>query len=264
MPDLPFPRNSRNSLFSTLLLCSRLASVSAVFVLYGHSSPVQDLLQISPNQVCPVASDGLTSTSFPWTHNPTCIQATVPGGDGPKQETFCVYTNSLFANGRGISLITTPDVATSYVLESFSHEDQEDREPLPYKARETDDRGIGLFAKEKIKAGETIMLKHPVLVIAKDALDSPSRKERHRLLKVAVGQLPEKTRDALLALAKSRGGHELDDIVQTNSVGMRIGDGVRHLGVVPEASVSVMAYHVICVACLLIELKRINHDCRPK
>lgn len=154
-----------------------------------------------------------------------------------------MYTSSRFANGRGISLVTTPEVATSYLLESFSNEDQEDRGQEAYQARQTNDRGIGLFATKKLQAGESLAIKHPVLLVARDLLRNVTREQRQRLLEIAIKQLPQKTTDLVLALATSRGGNVYDDIVQTNSKGMSLGH-VSHLGVVPETA-------------------RVNHACRP-
>jgi hypothetical protein len=218
-----------------------LLSVSAIEVLYGHSNSVKNILELSPNQECPVTVDGLTSTSFPWTHQPTCLEVELSGSSS--QETFCVYTSSRFANGRGISFITTPEVATAYLLESFSNEDQEDRGRLPYEARESGDRGIGLFATRKLRAGEALTAKHPVLLVARELLYNVTREQRQRLLEISIKQLPQKTTDLVMGLAKSRGGNVYDDIVQTNAKGMRLGQA-SHLGVVPETA-------------------RVNHACRP-
>jgi hypothetical protein len=231
---------TRTGILASFFLYSTFASVAAVQVLYGHSTPVKDILKLPREQTCPVFLNELTSTSFPWTFNPTCVDAIPDGGDGSSKETFCVYSNNRFANNRGISIITTPEVATDYLLESFSHEDQEDRGQEVYEARETEGRGVALFAKEKVEAGQTVILRHPVLIISRSLLHGRARAERHRLLELAIKQLPEKTTKEFLGLAKSRGGFELDDVVQTNAMGMRLGeaDTVGHLGVVPEASVS--------------------------
>lgn len=234
-------RPSKTTFLAALLLSSYLPSIAAeVAYLYGHSSPIPNILTLPREQTCPVFTDGLTSTSFPWTHNPTCLNAhTSDSSGGWKIETFCVYTNSRFANNRGISLITTPEVATEFVLESFSHEDNEDRGQEVYEARETPDRGIGLFSKRTIKAGESIVVKHPVLIINRDVLVEELEYARLRLLDLAVRQLPVQTVKALKALAKSRGTREWDDLVQTNAMGMKLGErSVGHLGVVPEAAVS--------------------------
>jgi hypothetical protein len=244
-----------SSLLTALLLTTLLSPTTAETILYSHTTPALHILKTDPNQTCPVRADGLTSTSFPWTHNPTCLYARLPSTFNTnntsakkerEKEIFCVYTNSLFANGRGISFITTPEVATHFTADSFSHADQEERGGGLWETRETTDRGIGSFTKEKrVEAGESFMVKHPVLLISRDLLHADAREERHVLLERAMKQLPTKTERVVRGLAKSRGGDELDDVVQTNAVGMRIGpgEGSGHLGVVPEVAVS--CFHLI-------------------
>ncbi|KAF2468943.1 SET domain-containing protein, partial [Lindgomyces ingoldianus] len=112
-----------------------------------------------------------------------------------------------------------------------------------YEARQTLDRGIGLFAKTSITAGSAFMFNSPVVVVARGALSGLSHADRDRVFSKAIQQLPKDTRKLFLDLARSRRGNKIDDIFQTNSMGMELG-GVRHLGVVPEAA-------------------RINHACRP-
>ena len=60
--------------------------------------------------------------------------------------------------------------------------------------KEIEGKGMGLFAKRKIEAGESVILESPVLVISREVLGSVSRGRRSALLERAVGQLPEKTR----------------------------------------------------------------------
>jgi hypothetical protein len=83
------------------------------------------------------------------------------------------------------------------------------------------------------------MLQPPVLVVSRDALSSLPREEILSVLNTAVKQLPWQTQDAYMKLARSRGGDTdaVDDVFQTNAMGVEIGD-VRYLGVVPEAAVS--------------------------
>lgn len=205
----------------------------------ASSAPIQELLTHPTSRICPVAQDGITFDTFPWTHNPTCVHAVIPSGVGSGQhQDFCTYTNSVFASGRGISIVTTPEVAASLTAESFAPFEQElEGPPVLYEARETEDRGIGLFAKQRIEAGTTLILKHPILFVARDVLNTPSRSRRQLLLETAIEQLPEKTRNLFLGLAKSRGGPEINDVIQTNSMGMKFEEGTGHLGVVPEAAV---------------------------
>jgi hypothetical protein len=39
------------------------------------------------------------------------------GAKGP--QTFCTYTNADYNNGRGVSLVVTPEVAASVTMETF-------------------------------------------------------------------------------------------------------------------------------------------------
>ncbi|OCL02486.1 SET domain-containing protein, partial [Glonium stellatum] len=158
----------------------------------------------------------------------------------------CLFTNTHFRFGRGISFVTTPEIAIE-ITRSYEFSDYErlpPSEPPPYRAEELLGRGIGLLANRTIKSGETVMGNPPVIVLMQKALDTLEREQRYALLHKAVGQLPEQTQTQIRALAKSRGGDEIGDIVQTNSIGQSYGKGVRHLSIVPEAA-------------------RINHDCRP-
>ena len=77
----------------------------------------------------------------------------------------------------------------------------------------------------------------PVIILMKDALDVPLREERHALLRKAVLQLPVQTQTQIRALAKCRGGDEIDNIFQPNSITQSCDGGVRHLAVVSEAAV---------------------------
>ncbi|KAF2200361.1 SET domain-containing protein [Delitschia confertaspora ATCC 74209] len=184
---------------------------------------------------------------MPWTRNPFCI----PVKSDSDQEEFCTYTNNGFAQGRGITFITTPNVAVSVSVSQHLKGDQtpqnEENERIPhplYEPRETSGRGIGLYATTSIHAGQIIMLSSPVLVINRNALDQLSRSLRHKLQRKALAEISAETRKIFFSLARSKGGEEIDDIIQTNSIRLSLGGDVGHLAVVPEAA-------------------RINHACRP-
>ena len=170
-----------------------------------------------------------------------CVHAVLPNSEGAglgKHQDFCVYTNSVFNNGRGISLVTTPETAAELNDEQYTSYFEELEGPELYDIRESEGKGLGLFAKTEIAAGDIIIWKSPALIVSKDALNTPSKQRRHLLLQTAVDQLPEKTRSMLLGLAKNRGGFEIDDIIQTNAAGVKVWDGTSHLAIVPEAAVS--------------------------
>jgi hypothetical protein len=247
------PGKHRYDMLLAFLLSSYAYIVSAESYWLGRSSQIWNTLDIP--RVCKVSRDGVSTSSFPLTHSPTCVQTPISNGTSNVQKDFCVYTNSLFSDGRGISFITTPAVFADIIAETYYDEEYRDetREQI-YAEHPTDNRGNGLIANQAIVAGTTIMVKTPVLLIAREVLEGTPRETRFALLEQAVNQLPVKTQELLLNLAKSRGGNDTNDVVQTNSMRVELGD-VKHLGIIPEAAVSqcLHVFHIICIANRCIE-----------
>ncbi|PVI04231.1 SET domain-containing protein [Periconia macrospinosa] len=215
----------------------------------GISPAIQDPVTNPPLKICPVAQDGATSNTFPWTINPTCLQTVIPDekqdhGHIGTHETFCVYTNTEFHAKRGISLITTPEVAAELTYTTFEPYESLSADPAPFAQKHIEGKGEGLFATRDISEGDALMLNSPVLFVHRHALETPSRQRRHTLLRTAIDQLPKKTKDSFMALSRQGGEYEIEDIINVNSMRVKVWDGSSHLVVVPEAS-------------------RVNHACRP-
>ncbi|ORY15292.1 hypothetical protein BCR34DRAFT_508666, partial [Clohesyomyces aquaticus] len=234
------------SLIPLSLVCSFAA---ATFDIQGISSVSHPLVQA---QTCRTSDQSLAQSSSQWASTPVCHTASeADHGVPPILKLFCVYTTRDFANGRGLSIVTTPEVAISISTPSTPIQGTKstrtilDGRPPSYEARQTHDRGIGLFANSSLITGATYMLHSPVLIISREALNSLPRLQIYGLLNLAVDRLPAGTQELYMALAKSKGADAdaVDDVFQTNSMGVEVG-GVRHLAVVPEAA-------------------RINHACRP-
>ncbi|KAF1921550.1 hypothetical protein BDU57DRAFT_545010 [Ampelomyces quisqualis] len=222
------------------------------------SPVVQDGLINKASTQCPVAQDGYTYNTFPWTHYPTCVKVILPAGDGEDlgvHQTFCAYSNTNYNGGRGVSFVVSPEVASSISFESFGmavggSEDQIGEEMGIWEVLETDDRGKGLFARKdlgKIFAGDDLIIKTPALLISRQLLETPSTTRRDFVLSTAFEQLPEDTRQVLKNLAKSWGGSEAVDIIKTNGIDVHwpwVDEVPQLLAVTPE-------------------IARINHACRP-
>lgn len=212
-----------------LLLASLLACTASAEIFQTASSPVvQDGIVRRAPTTCPVAQDGYTSNTFPWTHNPTCVNAVLPNDDGEglgTHRTFCTFTNSNYNNGRGISFVVTPEVATSVNSETYGMavgglEGVMGEEMGMWEVKQTKEKGKGLFAKKDIAAifaGESVIVNTPVLLITKQLLETPSTSRRQLVLKRAVDQLPQKTREAVERLARNKKGGE-QDIIETNGI----------------------------------------------
>lgn len=194
----------------------------------------------------------------PWTKKPLCIRAgTVAATDGElTTDTYCAYTKADFAGGRGITVLTTPNVAKE--MEGYPAfadpavtADMNDLVggefgPPPYERRAFPGKGVGLVANRTIVRGERIMQETPTLVYNRDMFTWFADQYRLSLSWHGVYRLPDETRDELLALHKHHGGDEVDDLMRTNAFGAYYGDQwALHNNVFPRIS-------------------RFNHDCRPK
>ncbi|EMD65215.1 hypothetical protein COCSADRAFT_160188 [Bipolaris sorokiniana ND90Pr] len=257
------PRSHRRSIrlaLSALLLTSVTASLDVhegqndeeeIYYL-PRSAAIHDGFVNKPLSTCPVKPGGVQmSYTFPWTHTPSCVNILQPEG-APK--TFCAYTNVNYNNGRGISFVTSPEVAASVSMETFGMaiggmEGQIGEEMGMWEVKEAGSKGKGLFAKKNIGAifpGESLVMQTPVLIVDKSALETESREEVERVLLTAVAQLPSKSRKMAVELSGNEDG-SFEDIVKTNGIGFTwpwVDEMPKLLSVTPE-------------------IARINHACRP-
>ncbi|KAL5115573.1 hypothetical protein ACEQ8H_006549 [Pleosporales sp. CAS-2024a] len=180
------------------------------------------------------------------------IAATQPGAKDVRQ-TFCAYTNVDYNNGRGISLVVTPETAASFTYETFGMaigglEGQVGEEMGMWAVNSTKNMGKGLFAKQDIGgifAGESIIVKTPVFFVARQLLETEFTERSEFVWSGAMVQLPGPTKKMIEILARSWGGSEAFDLTKTNAVEVKwpwVDDVPVLLALTPE---------------------RINHACRP-
>jgi hypothetical protein len=255
MVTATWPR--RRHRLATFIPVALLFSCTARAELFAtaSSSIIQDGLINKAPDTCPVAQDGYTSNTFPWTHNPTCINAILPNEDGTGlgiHQTFCAYTNSGYSNGRGISFVVTPEVAASITAETFGMgigglEGMLGEEMGMWEVADAGAKGKGLFAKKNVAgifAGESVVVKTPVLFVDKTVLETPSTSRRQLVLKKAVEQLTEATRKMVKKLDVNVDG-TVEDIVRTNGVEVRwpwVDEIPELLTVIPEVAVSLLLF----------------------
>lgn len=229
-----------------------VASTAKAELFYTAQSPaVQDGFINKAPTTCPVVQDGYTINTFPWTHNPTCVDVNVPTEEGTgvgAHQTFCAYTNTDYNHGRGISLVVSPEVAASVTMETFGMsiggmEGQVGEEMGMWQVKEAGVKGKGLFARNDVGAifaGENVILQTPVLFVTKDLLDTPSVLGKQLVLEKAVEQLPKKTRETVKKLDVNVDG-SFEDMVTTNGIGVKwpwVDEVPELLAVVPEVAVS--------------------------
>lgn len=235
-----------NSLAKLAVLLAPTSSLASIFVEAQQddfgSVDVQQLLQPSAPDLRSIENNA--SAFAPWSYEPVCTRALDNLGSK-----LCVYTSRTFGNGRGISLFTTPTMSEKIaasapfniptVLSDNAINIVESR----WYTSLTPEKGLGMFANERVRRGDTITANTPVLVAYSEGF--LPKAEREKFLRIAVDQLPLPTRESLLELSNLYDDPDiaLQGIVSGNAFDLQIG-GSGHLAVFPEAA-------------------RINHACSP-
>ena len=169
----------------------------------------------------------------PWTHRPYC--------NGTAD--YCVFTNAVVSGRRGVSLVTSPEVASSSTesLEeawavAFPHPEKGYDKP-PYELRDVPGKGKGLVATRRIERDRVILIERPVVLMPAVPPPGLAGEQRAEVLRAAVEQLgrPELVLD--LAAKGTPGFSPVEDLIQTNGFGLML-DGGDFAGVFPEVSVS--------------------------
>lgn len=194
-----------------------------------------------------------------WTHSSPCFQG--DDADHP----ICVFTDTNFADGRGISLVTgsqrakhiatTPAFAEPDTVKGINH-DLDPTPPAKYEMRELPGKGMGLIATAPIQRGEQIMANTASLMIDYRAFHELTKPQYTALQAHAVDNLPPAHRALLLSLSAhtpqtSHLTHTqlIDKIASTNSFDIDPDDDD------PDQ------HHSLFV--LFPSIARMNHACRP-
>lgn len=179
-----------------------------------------------------------SSEPSPWISEAECIET----DDGTS---YCVYTSPTFANGRGISILTTPDRAeTVQRLPAFTDAEAmagANSEPAPpFEERVLPGRGRGLIANKTLHRGDRIFAYSPILVLDEDAFDNLDQKDWIAMETAAVEKLPLATRQSFWELHGEPSVNAISDRIDTNAFEIEIGDSTQYI-VVPEIAVSALA-----------------------
>lgn len=212
-------------------------------ITYGEvCSP--SLLQLSPSQqnrleVCRSPSQDIFSPVFvansssPWTLQNNCRNNT---------ETFCAFSSSSFAGGRGISILTTPDRAESLQqLPAFTDAGalsgiNEQLSPA-FEEKELPGRGRGLIANKTLHRGDRIFAHTPILMLDGESFGDLEKEEWLELEHAAVNNLPLKTRTMFSALYGRPVTDPVSDRIDTNAFVLQLNE-VTYYAVFPETAVS--------------------------
>jgi hypothetical protein len=194
-----------------------------------------------------VTASSISTKPTIWTHEPFCIESE------EARAGYCVYTSTLFGNGRGISIVATPKEMSALVegvstfklpndaesfksLEGALHKQYQQQVP---------GKGVGVFANATLQRGDYLAGYLPILMLQDDMMQYAKIADQDLLVKIAVERLPKKTQALFNALHGQFPGHPYVSKIQTNAFQAYAGGAKDHFwGVLPESS-------------------RYNHDCRP-
>ncbi|KAJ6445162.1 SET domain-containingprotein [Purpureocillium lavendulum] len=185
-------------------------------------------------------NSSLPQWSFGGQHCITPEEATEP---------FCVYSSHAFADGRGISILTTPSRIASisqlpaFIESSAFMDGNGARVSPPFEERELPGRGRGLIANRTMFRGDRILAHTPLLMLDTEAYEDLDDTEWIELETAAVDQLPAESRAAFWKLYGQPTTHPVSDRINTNAFEIETAAGTYY-GVFPE-------------------IARLNHDCRP-
>ncbi|KAH7096032.1 hypothetical protein FB567DRAFT_544272 [Paraphoma chrysanthemicola] len=183
-------------------------------------------------------------THAPWSYPPTCTDILPSLNDR-----LCVYTSTTFSNGRGISLFTTPSLATQFAsLPGFADPSALAKQHVnkftnTWRATSIPNKGIGMLATKPLQFKDRVTSYTPAFLAYLEG--DLSTMEREKWWRIAIEQLPDNIKNDFLSLTYVFGDERVrvQDIVKANTFQVEVG-GVNHLAVFPETS-------------------RLNHACNP-
>jgi len=169
----------------------------------------------------------------PWTHRPYCNGTT----------NYCAFTNAAVSGHRGVSLIASPEVASSSMdsLEqawdvSFPFPEKVYDTP-PYELRDIPGKGKGLVATRRIERDRVILIDRPAVLMPVQDPPGLTREQKAEVLRAAAEQLGKPGTVLGLSVKGTPGASPVEDVLSTNGFGLLL-DGGDFAGLFPEVSVS--------------------------
>lgn len=204
-----------------------------------------------------------SSTRHPWTHSTPCFR------DSESDQELCVFTDTSFADGRGISLVTTLERANylasnrAFTEPEVLHGLNQDllrTAPAKYEVRPVPGKGMGVVATTHILRGELIMANTASYMIDYAVFNGLSPEEYTDLQAHAVDHLPASHRAAILALSSHNtpSTNSSSNLTHTALIDKITATNIFDIDPPPSDPDQ---HHSL--AALFPHIARINHDCRP-
>lgn len=159
---------------------------------------------------------------------------------------FHVYTAPDFADGRGISVITTPDRVAHFRRITLDPGVNEQPGPPPFEKRDMPGKGRGLVATRMIHRGDRIFAHTPLLILDAQLFGGGGGNQDDNepawraLQEEAVAGLPAASQGMFWELYGPPAKHPVEGRIDANSFDLDMGDDeTMYYGLFPETSVSV-------------------------
>ena len=194
-------------------------------------------------ETCYKSPEELPSTPIANTRSPWIEESITCTANASTK--FCTYHTPEFANYRGLSVLTKPEIAgkiaTYRSVVSPATETPELAYPPPFEIKQLPGRGMGVIANRTIERGETLFAHAVVGIFHNDVFTHKGHQHYHEyegLFHDAVDQLPTQTNEKFWALATHEEGG-VDGVIgrlNTNVFAVNMG-GEEHSVIVPETAV---------------------------
>ena len=197
-----------------------------------------------------------------WPVENDCIEVESTDEDedeGGLHTNFCSYTDPSFSRGRGMTVITTPEIAERLYKNSSAFtqpvpDDVNVEVNPPYYLKSIPGRGVGVIVNKTLNRGDVIFKYTPVLVLHADIFEMMDSKARMELQRKSIESLPPASRDMFMALHGHFGGDEIEDRINTNAFQIELGedkdddDEEMHYIILPETAVRHLYFLRLCFA----------------
>jgi hypothetical protein len=191
--------------------------------------------------------------SDPWTRKPSCSQT-------HSNQQYCTFTDSKLSNGRGVSIVTTPDIASqisdlAIFRESSQSSPRGSSISQPYIAQNIPGKGVGLVATRTLFTGDMIFAYPPASIHHNGIFQSMPMREREFIVRDSINRLPSETRKLWWNLDWQGSRDDLaEDIINTNSFKVFLGKNrTLHSMMSPEMSVSFLPSYKNMIKSLFFE-----------
>ena len=191
-----------------------------------------------------------------WTRASPCLKS------HKDERQYCAFSDSTFAENRGIGIVTTPKRAahlarnpafTDPIVTKGTNQDIVQTIPAKYQVVPVEGKGMGAIATRLINRGELIMANTASLMVDYGAFTHLDTEEYMQLQAELVDSLPEKHRALVLNLST----HDEANFTHVELVGKVL--STNAFDIEPDPTDEEQHYSFYA---LFPEIARMNHDCR--